>query len=66
MFALDDFVHKHYGKIDPQKVFPMDEKEDSIWQIVKNEDIVYIEFPYEEKNISYGSCREVYLGVLMK
>lgn len=49
MFALDDFVHKHYGKIDPQKVFPMDEKEDSIWQIVKNEDIVYIEFPYEEK-----------------
>ena len=49
MFALDDFVHKHYGKIDPEKVFSMDEKEDSIWQIVKNEEVVYIEFPDKEK-----------------
>ncbi len=50
MFALDDFVHINIMvKLTHKKYFRWTRKEDSIWQIVKNEDIVYIEFPYEEK-----------------
>lgn len=45
MFALDDFVHKCYGKIGPEKVFSMDEKDDSIKRITKNSTVVYIELP---------------------
>ena len=45
MFALDDFVHKHYGKVDGYKIYSMDRKEDKIKKIVEDQKAVYIELP---------------------
>lgn len=45
MFALDDFVHKCYGKADSRKVFPMDEKDDRVKKITEGVDTVYVMLP---------------------
>lgn len=42
MFAMDDFVHKHYGKVDGAKIYSMDEKEDKIKRITKCRKNIYI------------------------
>lgn len=47
MFALDDFVHKQYGIIAPDKLYSMDEKADRVNAIVKNQKMVYVELSGE-------------------
>ena len=47
MFALDDFVHKQYGMITPDKLYSMDEKEDRVKAIVKDQKVVYVELSDE-------------------
>lgn len=43
MFALDDFVHKKYGRVDPQKVYPMDEREDRVKALTADAETVYLD-----------------------
>ena len=61
MFALDDFVHKNYGRAEQHKVFLMDEKEDRIKRTVVGHKTVYIELP-EDGNIE---CMEA-VGALCR
>ncbi len=48
MFALDDFVHKHYGRIDDGKLYEMDEKKDSLYFALEGVRSVQIEYPEDE------------------
>lgn len=48
MFALDDFVHKCYGRIADYKLYKMDEKQDSLHFALKNVKSVLIEYPEDE------------------
>lgn len=50
MFALDDFVHKNYGRINPWKCYAMDEKEDRIKKIAAGQKVVYVELLDELTN----------------
>lgn len=49
MSALDDFVHKHYGKADADKIYAMDEKEDQVRRIAAGHEVVFVELPVEEE-----------------
>lgn len=51
MFALDDFVHKCYGKAENRKVFPMDEKEDRVKKITSGMEVIYLELPETEDDV---------------